>query len=69
MDETEEVQDMFAWAIENLSNILEWAMVELLLNETGMKRGLHPQQEAENEPKKDLRSRGLCLVPVSTSKL
>ncbi|KAF6164450.1 hypothetical protein GIB67_025276 [Kingdonia uniflora] len=36
-----------------------------LLNETGMKRRLHPQQEAEIEPKKDLRSRGLCLVPVS----
>lgn len=37
-----------------------------LLNENGMKRkGAPDQQDSLEEPKKDLRSRGLCLVPVS----
>ncbi|OVA08578.1 Myc-type [Macleaya cordata] len=36
-----------------------------LENETSMKRRGVPDQDPENEPKKDLRSRGLCLVPVS----
>ncbi|TYI22015.1 hypothetical protein ES332_A06G077100v1 [Gossypium tomentosum] len=36
------------------------------LNENSMKRKGGPdQQECDEEPKKDLRSRGLCLVPVS----
>ncbi|KAB2024234.1 hypothetical protein ES319_D06G073800v1 [Gossypium barbadense] len=37
-----------------------------LLNENSMKRKGGPdRQECDEEPKKDLRSRGLCLVPVS----
>ncbi|KAF8388954.1 hypothetical protein HHK36_025637 [Tetracentron sinense] len=36
-----------------------------LLNDTCMKRRGAPEQEPQDEPKKDLRSRGLCLVPVS----
>nr|KJB64952.1 hypothetical protein B456_010G073600 [Gossypium raimondii] len=38
-----------------------------LLNENSMKRkgGPDRQKECDEEPKKDLRSRGLCLVPVS----
>ncbi|KAM5547647.1 transcription factor bHLH68 [Rosa sericea] len=37
-----------------------------LLNDNCMKRkGVNSEQEAYEEPKKDLRSRGLCLVPVS----
>ncbi|TYJ29447.1 hypothetical protein E1A91_A06G069700v1 [Gossypium mustelinum] len=37
------------------------------LNENSMKRkgGPDQQKECDEEPKKDLRSRGLCLVPVS----
>ncbi|KAJ8471123.1 hypothetical protein OPV22_025466 [Ensete ventricosum] len=37
----------------------------LLLNGNGSKKRGHPDQEGDDEPKKDLRSRGLCLVPVS----
>lgn len=36
-----------------------------LLNDNGMKRKGASDQESHEEPKKDLRSRGLCLVPVS----
>ncbi|KAJ7973828.1 Transcription factor bHLH68 [Quillaja saponaria] len=36
-----------------------------LLNDNCMKRKGACEQEAQEEPKKDLRSRGLCLVPVS----
>ncbi|XP_022730047.1 transcription factor bHLH68-like [Durio zibethinus] len=37
-----------------------------LLNENSLKRKSGPdQQDCHEEPKKDLRSRGLCLVPVS----
>ncbi|KAF3457910.1 hypothetical protein FNV43_RR02571 [Rhamnella rubrinervis] len=37
-----------------------------LLNDNCMKRkGASDQQDCHEEPKKDLRSRGLCLVPVS----
>ncbi|PKI68280.1 hypothetical protein CRG98_011310 [Punica granatum] len=37
-----------------------------LLNGNCMKRKLEaPEQDAQEEPKMDLRSRGLCLVPVS----
>ncbi|XP_042496704.1 transcription factor bHLH68-like [Macadamia integrifolia] len=36
-----------------------------LLNDPCMKRRGVPEQDGESEPKKDLRSRGLCLVPVS----
>ncbi|KAK9947766.1 hypothetical protein M0R45_003374 [Rubus argutus] len=37
-----------------------------LLNDNCMKRkGVNSEQDAYEEPKKDLRSRGLCLVPVS----
>ncbi|XP_061367546.1 transcription factor bHLH68-like [Gastrolobium bilobum] len=35
-----------------------------LLNDTGLKRKGAPNQDAKDKPK-DLRSRGLCLVPVS----
>ncbi|XP_042516737.1 transcription factor bHLH68-like [Macadamia integrifolia] len=36
-----------------------------LLNDPCMKGSGAPEQNGENEAKKDLRSRGLCLVPVS----
>lgn len=36
-----------------------------LLNDNCLKRKGGPDQVSENEPKKDLKSRGLCLVPVS----
>nr|XP_023918121.1 transcription factor bHLH68 isoform X2 [Quercus suber] len=36
-----------------------------LLNENCIKRKGGPEQDSHEEPKKDLRSRGLCLVPVS----
>lgn len=36
-----------------------------LLNDNCMKRKGAPEQDADEEAKKDLRSRGLCLVPVS----
>ncbi|KAJ9688379.1 hypothetical protein PVL29_014191 [Vitis rotundifolia] len=36
-----------------------------LLNDNGMKRKGASDQESHEEPKKDLRSRGLCLVPLS----
>lgn len=36
-----------------------------LLNDNCLKRKGAPDQVSENEPKKDLKSRGLCLVPVS----
>ncbi|KAL5768809.1 hypothetical protein ACOSP7_015353 [Xanthoceras sorbifolium] len=36
-----------------------------LLNDNCMKRKGASEQELHEEPKKDLRSRGLCLVPVS----
>ncbi|KAL6226519.1 hypothetical protein ACLB2K_000481 [Fragaria x ananassa] len=37
-----------------------------LLNDNCMKmKGVNSEQDAYQEPKKDLRSRGLCLVPVS----
>ncbi|XP_009409062.2 transcription factor bHLH68 isoform X1 [Musa acuminata AAA Group] len=36
-----------------------------LLNGNGSKKRGRPDQEGNDEPKKDLRSRGLCLVPVS----
>ncbi|KAE7998715.1 hypothetical protein FH972_003228 [Carpinus fangiana] len=37
-----------------------------LLNDNCIKRkGASDQQDSQEEPKKDLRSRGLCLVPVS----
>lgn len=36
-----------------------------LLNDTCMKRKGAPEQDSHEEPKKDLRSRGLCLVPLS----
>ncbi|THU60968.1 hypothetical protein C4D60_Mb07t18330 [Musa balbisiana] len=36
-----------------------------LLNGNGSKKRGRPDQEGNCEPKKDLRSRGLCLVPVS----
>ncbi|KAJ4958022.1 hypothetical protein NE237_025133 [Protea cynaroides] len=36
-----------------------------LLNDPCMKRRGAPEQDVEGEPKKDLRSRGLCLVPVT----
>ncbi|KAL6006177.1 hypothetical protein ACLOJK_040223 [Asimina triloba] len=37
----------------------------LLLNDAGMKRRGTPEKDGQDEPKKDLRSRGLCLVPIS----
>lgn len=36
-----------------------------LLNDKCMKRKGGPEQDSNEEPKADLRSRGLCLVPVS----
>ncbi|KAK7358342.1 hypothetical protein VNO77_00269 [Canavalia gladiata] len=36
-----------------------------LLNENCLKRKATSEQDSQEEPKKDLRSRGLCLVPVS----
>ncbi|XP_057447171.1 transcription factor bHLH68 isoform X2 [Lotus japonicus] len=36
-----------------------------LLNENGLKRKATEGQDSQEESKKDLRSRGLCLVPVS----
>ncbi|KAI4347098.1 hypothetical protein L6164_007947 [Bauhinia variegata] len=36
-----------------------------LLNENCLKRKAASEQDSHEEPKKDLRSRGLCLVPVS----
>ncbi|KAJ1393525.1 Myc-type, basic helix-loop-helix [Sesbania bispinosa] len=36
-----------------------------LLNENSLKRKAASEQDCEEEEKKDLRSRGLCLVPVS----
>ncbi|KAI3473936.1 hypothetical protein Pfo_028393 [Paulownia fortunei] len=36
-----------------------------LLNEKYMKRKAISEQESDEEPKKDLKSRGLCLVPIS----
>ena len=36
-----------------------------LLNENCLKRKAASEQDSQEEPKKDLRSRGLCLVPVS----
>ncbi|XP_072961823.1 transcription factor bHLH68 [Typha angustifolia] len=36
-----------------------------LLNDNSMKKKGPPEQVVDDEPKKDLRSRGLCLVPVS----
>lgn len=36
-----------------------------LLNDNCTKRKGGPEQDSHEEPKKDLRSRGLCLVPVS----
>ncbi|KAG1330421.1 transcription factor bHLH68 [Cocos nucifera] len=36
-----------------------------LLNDNCTKKRGPPDQDANDEPKKDLRSRGLCLVPVS----
>ncbi|XP_010915877.1 transcription factor bHLH68 isoform X2 [Elaeis guineensis] len=36
-----------------------------LLNDNCTKKRGPPDQDASDEPKKDLRSRGLCLVPVS----
>ncbi|KAL5729145.1 hypothetical protein ACHQM5_002135 [Ranunculus cassubicifolius] len=36
-----------------------------LLNDNCLKRKGAPDQVSENEPRKDLKSRGLCLVPVS----
>ncbi|XWS26825.1 hypothetical protein CRYUN_Cryun26dG0063200 [Craigia yunnanensis] len=43
------------------------SLIYLLLNENCMKRKGGPDQQdsCDQEPKKDLRSRGLCLVPVS----
>ncbi|XP_038895289.1 transcription factor bHLH68-like isoform X2 [Benincasa hispida] len=38
---------------------------QLLLNDNSLKRKLAPSQEEEEEEAKDLRGRGLCLVPVS----
>ncbi|XP_054780964.1 transcription factor bHLH68-like [Prosopis cineraria] len=40
---------------------------QLLNNESSLKRNGAPNQESEEEKAKDLRSRGLCLVPVSLS--
>ncbi|GKV11722.1 hypothetical protein SLEP1_g22947 [Rubroshorea leprosula] len=40
-----------------------------LLNDKCMKRKGGPEQDSDEEPKKDLRSRGLCLVPVSSCTL
>uniref|UniRef100_A0A804J1P5 Uncharacterized protein n=2 Tax=Musa acuminata subsp. malaccensis TaxID=214687 RepID=A0A804J1P5_MUSAM len=36
-----------------------------ILNENGMKNSGEQDQECNDEQKKDLRSRGLCLVPVA----
>ncbi|RWW64570.1 hypothetical protein BHE74_00028174 [Ensete ventricosum] len=36
-----------------------------ILNENGMKKSGEQDQECNDERKKDLRSRGLCLVPVA----
>ncbi|KAK7291480.1 hypothetical protein RIF29_06654 [Crotalaria pallida] len=36
-----------------------------LLNENCLKRKAPSEQDSQEEPKRDLRSRGLCLVPVS----
>ncbi|CAL9105145.1 unnamed protein product [Musa textilis] len=40
-------------------------MKQPLVNGNGSKKRGQPDQEGNDEPKKDLRSRGLCLVPVS----
>uniref|UniRef100_A0A2P2K7K2 Uncharacterized protein n=1 Tax=Rhizophora mucronata TaxID=61149 RepID=A0A2P2K7K2_RHIMU len=37
------------------------------LNAKRIKRKATPEQDYQEEPKKDLRSRGLCLVPVSST--
>ncbi|XXG45805.1 hypothetical protein AAC387_Pa02g0790 [Persea americana] len=36
-----------------------------LLDDACMKKGENSGKDAQDEPKKDLRSRGLCLVPIS----
>ncbi|KAK7255422.1 hypothetical protein RIF29_28831 [Crotalaria pallida] len=36
-----------------------------LMSDTGLKRKGAPNQDTKDKPNKDLRSRGLCLVPVS----
>nr|WKE35129.1 basic helix-loop-helix family protein [Rosa persica] len=47
-------------------NMRQQQQQSALLNDNCMKRkGVNSEQDAYEEPKKDLRSRGLCLVPVS----
>ncbi|XP_072968702.1 transcription factor bHLH68-like isoform X2 [Typha angustifolia] len=54
-----------ALSLPYLGNGSKHSRLQPMVSDTSMSRRGPPDQDVDDEPKKDLRSRGLCLVPVS----